>query len=344
LLSNVYLVVLTAQENGTLPRGPVETGPLWFAGARLAFSTFGIRAWSTSWPRPKFIAYFSRVLSKCQHYALACTFDAIGRLLEDGHKAIHVWADSGPHFRGYAFISSLSYWVLSNHRIDLQVSWGAEGHMKSEVDQFFGRIAQALEAARRERMVSTIAQLCEACRIWREHSEIADETFIDYLPPDRKDVLRLQYKISDFPVGIKSFHSITFRLTDTRRRELFGRNTKVLTAVLAKVELLPHIYVPYFSFVPEVEKDNRDVVPAAALPAVPPAAPAEESGDEVDFDDSTAVPYSCQKVRGWKTSYRQECPEEFDMENFKCRLASKRKTMQLIQHRVDFKGRHGGDA
>ncbi len=69
VVQNFRLVLFCGEEINTLPVGPVEVSTVWYAQARLAFSTLGVKVWSTSVNEMHTV--LSRVMEKTSEYPMA---------------------------------------------------------------------------------------------------------------------------------------------------------------------------------------------------------------------------------------------------------------------------------
>ena len=74
------------QENGTLPRGPGEVGPLWRAQARLGYAVLSARFWSALLPMPGlWVTVVTRIVEKTGLWTANVMQAIIAKLYDLGH-------------------------------------------------------------------------------------------------------------------------------------------------------------------------------------------------------------------------------------------------------------------
>ena len=77
----------------------------------------------------------------------------------------------------------------------------------------------------------------------RNDSTIPTEVFVEYLPPDREEVVEPVLAAKALPVQLKACYHWKFSLCDLRRRTLRGQgaNKNVLTNIAAKALMISTI-------------------------------------------------------------------------------------------------------
>eukprot|EP00975_Prorocentrum_lima_P026074 5481727-Prorocentrum_lima.AAC.1 len=68
----------------SLPRGPEEVQGVFYANARLAFSTTGVCLWASDIPQKHYLAFMSRIVEKTTEYATSIIIDALQHPLVSG--------------------------------------------------------------------------------------------------------------------------------------------------------------------------------------------------------------------------------------------------------------------
>ena len=118
-----------------MPRGPVEIGPIWFAGSRLAYSTCGIKVWGAGQHNNgEWFIYVSRVVDKSCRYSMSILIDVLGRLNFEGVTDVTIWSDAGTHFRSYQMMGTICKHVMETYRCNFQLNYGLEKHFKNVCD------------------------------------------------------------------------------------------------------------------------------------------------------------------------------------------------------------------
>ena len=129
----------------TVPVGPVETAPIWFAPCRLGINVWAAHFWGKGIdPRGLWVVLISRVANHSAAYAIACTERALaiaaeraGDLANLGDR-IHSYSDGGPHFKCYRYIGSMACAAWVTAKKNLTLTFGAENHFKNPCDGLFG--------------------------------------------------------------------------------------------------------------------------------------------------------------------------------------------------------------
>ena len=87
----------------TLPIGPEESGPMWYARARLAVTTWGCLCWGAGVDkRGIHKIYVSRVMDRTAAFTIALLRDVLDGIDLSACTHINLWSDVGTHFRSYS--------------------------------------------------------------------------------------------------------------------------------------------------------------------------------------------------------------------------------------------------
>jgi hypothetical protein len=215
-------------------------------------------AWGDHLARPECTGIFSRVVEKTQEYTVACTIKLLSLYDLTNVETITIYMDTGPHYRAYRFISSMTLYITETLHRSAQFVFLTEHHGKGRVDALFARVTQAIDNACQRTMLKDIADVVLACQAWRAESTTGASTdrFIDFVPCPKIELpIQLLLK-SCFPVTIKSAYTFKFNINDARRKTLRGRFPKehVLTGLTATCHVLKELAsASYLTFYPELD-------------------------------------------------------------------------------------------
>ena len=110
-----------------MPIGPLESGPMWYAQARLAVTTWGCLVWGQGVAAEKEQhIYLSRVMDRTGPYTIALLDDLLGRLDLSGTTDIQLWSDTGTHFRSYQVLGTIGVEFVNKYRKNFHPAYGAE--------------------------------------------------------------------------------------------------------------------------------------------------------------------------------------------------------------------------
>jgi hypothetical protein len=316
-----------------VPRGPIETGPMFWANARLSITCFGAKVWGHGQGTGSYYCYFSRVQEKTAAFALALMFDLIGRISLSDATHIHVWADAGPHFRAYQFVSTLGVVVPTKYKRSISINFGQEHHLKGEVDAFFGRVSRYVDTLAHERMIVDTKDLVDACsECFRRRLTGSDEVFLDWFPPDKDDIQLITLR--NIPCKLRYCHQYKFSINDHRRKSLFSRGDPT---ILTGIDLACHIVQDHPAGVlrscfPQIKSQTK---------ATAPCEKAVDTDDEVEEHvKSSGFDQAVKLIGGWRTSYRKDTPETDTYIKYHRRLQRKRLGMAPAASSVPEASRH----
>ena len=180
------------KEKVNLPVGPREGGKWWYAGSRMTYQVWTCYV-KRRGRKPLYATYVSTVLECTPLFVVAMLEHFLASLrgtgVFDGIKRLHMWCDTGPHFRAYEFLSYWCVYVPKLLKIDAMLSFFAEHHGKGRVDAHFGHLSEWLRLAAAVAVISDAPGLVDA---WRKHAAQAYDdsgktaancTFVDFTPP-----------------------------------------------------------------------------------------------------------------------------------------------------------------
>lgn len=277
-----------------------------------------------------YIALLSRVMDKSQRYAFACIRECLNRVSLDSCHTICFHSDCGPHFRGHTLFGSLTVHTLGVAKKHLRIQFGAEHHMKSRVDGLFGRMGRAVQQGRQEAMLKTIGDVVQCCESFRlpPGPAASQEMYIDFVPLALAKLRLVRFKRTVMPIPIKSCYEYRIRHNDVRRTHLFGTGPRlhVLTAVTISCHMLRGCPAgAAMTYMPERDMDSHLGLPAP-----------DEASDEEEEKSNQQIAHDTKDEQGWRTSYRQQRPEEIQYTDLQHRLRWKRNRMTIAVDRHGF--------
>ena len=278
----------------------------------MGINNCGSLCWGDCCPEGgKWVVHSSRVIDKTIVYSFALAKDLLSRFDLSNIDRVVLWADTGPHFRAYSFISTLSHHVNTVLKKHMAFEFGVEHHFKGDCDGFFATLNRWKEEVALKEMICDVADLVSCYT--RKHAEMLsiepsrpDAEFIEFMPAQRSDYKLVNFKVSALPARIQSSYSWHFDVLDFRRKDFRGRgdNRNVLTGVGCHANLL---------------SDRRVMYDRAVHPIIVDV-PEEVGEDEAPEELLLAA---TKEYLGWKTSYRLAQPEAQKTEDMRPRLRRK---------------------
>jgi hypothetical protein len=215
----------------TLPRGPIMTSESFYANRRLGVNTLSFKIWGAE-RETEWITYSTRVMEKGSLMAIALFLDMMKRISLDGVQHVVSWSDVGRHFRSIRTLSTLGYLIpktyrngVTNFPLTMAFRFGAPKHFKNACDGHYGIQNHRTALVAQDRDIETIGDLIKA---WTEQDAMArangvvlpPETFIDFLPPPRKEVLAqsVLFTAKSLCQPVDSGFSWSFKCADKRRK------------------------------------------------------------------------------------------------------------------------------
>ena len=127
----------------TVPIGPVQISPIWFARSRLGINVFGCKVWGLGIQNPNgcWVLLVSRVGEHTTNYSVACLY----RILEvvgPADKLANHWRfffDKGPHFCSWNCLGTIGVGLHEKYMVAIDMIMGPENHFKNPCDGVFGR-------------------------------------------------------------------------------------------------------------------------------------------------------------------------------------------------------------
>ena len=138
-------VQLDFKENDSVPLAPEETQDMFWGSAHQAVTTLGfcVTHRKSTYPcniETRYFYYCTYIRDHTQLFAAVALKDLLERLnvqAEWCHR-LHVWADCGPHFRGYMFLWNLRSMVSRFHLSEAILHFHTEHHGKGRCNGQFG--------------------------------------------------------------------------------------------------------------------------------------------------------------------------------------------------------------
>lgn len=116
------------QEVVTVPRGPVESGPMWYAQARLGITVWAARIWgaATGGTTPEWHVFCTRVMARDATFSLALFRALLSKLDLSTTTNFCWWSDVGTHFRSYEVLGSVGALLTQEKRLHMHYRYGPE--------------------------------------------------------------------------------------------------------------------------------------------------------------------------------------------------------------------------
>jgi hypothetical protein len=188
--ANEAILTFDFKENIALNRGPLEGSKAFYD--RTMRSVLGcLLVWRDPASKCTKRQYIDSISSCLSHDSLAA-FEQIEAIVQRFVKhdlphvrTIHLWTDTGPHFRSAQSIGSVLFRLPSTTDLQVTQHYFIEGHGKSEVDAHFSLLSAWLREAITQRTIKTTDELMEALteRASAHHTnERVSCSFIKYEP------------------------------------------------------------------------------------------------------------------------------------------------------------------
>jgi hypothetical protein len=315
----------------------VEVAETWRAPARLAYTTMTICCWGIALPRVRFISFITRVMEKPGVLSIAIVTDCLAILKTEGILSsfdfVHIITDTGTHYRCNQFLAATAYTWPDAFRLSFRLTYQLEHHGKGRIDRYFGVLSHRKKEAASAHMLSTIADLIFHYRALGDKRVLKtfDETFVDYMPKPKKNVVSHFLHPGCLPALQQQCHHWTMSITDNRRLSLTGSglDKDVCTAILMKAHMLPTIAgVACRTSTPILATKAEDIAVAVL-------------DEAIDMPTSaSAMLGEIKDVGGWRCSYRTSTPEFPDEARLNRRLSWKRKGMDCVNDKIPTASRH----
>lgn len=151
---------------------------------------------TTGRPHNHYVDVISSSLTHDATFALECLHGVIQlHVLPHSLHTVHVWCDSGPHFRCSEFVAGVTCTLPAlhcMHRLSTHLHYFAEKHGKSSVDGHFSLLSRWLKQAAAQQQILTTSQLIDALRrqaashlqaVRRDGTSTHAITFMPHHPP-----------------------------------------------------------------------------------------------------------------------------------------------------------------
>jgi hypothetical protein len=284
----------------TFPRGPSESGPMWYAQARLAVTVWGCKVsgactnGETHWQ-----ILISRCMDRTAKFSVALIDQVLSMYNFDTTTDLTTWCDVGPHFRNYEVLGTLGTLVPQSLRLNTHVNFGPEAHFKTGVDGQFGLMDNTLNAVTMREEVHSMEQFHEAmvqgaALRATANPDGAKEFFHIFMPKPRHEIQTVSFKPSSLPVGIKDCHCWAFTIFDRRRKSFINTHNQV-TGVLCKALMvdptarMPKEFTVHATLQPKIVPTVTPIPAAAGSSTDLPGTIAAAIGGVVIVDPMDAI-------------------------------------------------------
>ncbi|OMJ17474.1 hypothetical protein AYI70_g5948 [Smittium culicis] len=143
LESNECVVIMDFKENFRIGGGPVEIGANFYSKSLISDLCFAVIYKKTENRLGyKYFNYLSEILSHDSKYVSECLSDLMKDQFMDQFSNVHLWSDSGPHFRSQELLYSIFFDFDSDFEKNFTLNFFAEYHGKSLVDGHFGCLSR----------------------------------------------------------------------------------------------------------------------------------------------------------------------------------------------------------
>jgi hypothetical protein len=345
------------EELVSLPIGPVETSPMWYARNRLGVTTWGCRVWgSGASTNGDWWCYLSRVVERTGSFTVTLLRHLLSSLDLSGSTNVCAWMDCGKHFRNRVVLGTVANNFVSEFRKHFHLRFGFESHFKNPVDGYFAELGARRRDSEKRCLLADVSDLVRcyeegyAAKKCELQGACPIEHIVEFVPPIKEHVAVTTFVARTMPSTVTGCYSWDFTLADQRRRQLVGRES-TLTGTLVRAQLL----VGSRCANEQTSAKCKVVVGSAACPdpsrvevmasgsseaavAGPEAGQSSEVAADVgaeaeDGEDGerAILAFDTQNHMGWRTSYRTMEEEKFKPGKFVMGL--RRKHYQLSRLR-----------
>ncbi|PWA02287.1 hypothetical protein BB558_001577 [Smittium angustum] len=202
--------------------GPVEIGSAFYSKSQISDLGF-----ATVYKDPegvikyKYFNYLSKVLSHDAKYVSECLSDLFNNEFFCRFNRIHLWSDSGPHFRSQELLYSVFVDLISQTDIVFTLNYFCEYRGKSIVDGHFGKLSI-------EVLKETFEQAAARFRLVYKNS--VDVVFRIYLQVIPRDV-KCRYLVDGFKAymsyGMRNDQLVGCPLSTLNPLEYIDLNVKI---------------------------------------------------------------------------------------------------------------------
>lgn len=227
------------KQKGYLPIADVETCGNFYGRSQVAVISIGFYWLSATGPRRRVVDVISSSITEDSHCSIAALREAINLLRDDhadalhltGFSRLHVWADTGSHFRSAEFAHFILVQLPEVYRnITPHLNFLVEKHGKNLRDQHFRCFRCYIRRSLPEGPIVTASQFRDALQKGHAACQAANRALgilvqqVDFyylnLPRTETYVLK-QIKISDFALhtAMKLAHGRLWCFTDSRYQQ-----------------------------------------------------------------------------------------------------------------------------
>jgi hypothetical protein len=258
---------------------------------------------------------------------------------------VALWSDRGTHYLCYDILCSGGYVWPTQFKLNFDMLFGLESHMKGILDAIFGAMQRIKAEVSKSTWLYTVGDVAQALtnhfeqQVMKGYDSSMFE-FIDFMPAMKKcDVGLRRFRLSSLPVKIKDCYHWSFTWNDNRRKNLHGGAFKSLyvSGILAKAHILP--------YAPASIANTRAGRFENVLKLMPPGeieADAEADPEDIHYENASDVPMTTTVSDGWRLAYRRDKPDcpETSPHIVLNRLAKKSKSIQSVKHLLGDSQRH----
>lgn len=122
-----HLAKYPLKEVMTFPRGPSESGPMWYAQARLACTIWGCRVWGAATNgEVHYRVFMSRVMDRTGVFSVALLDELLTLYDWTTTKDLVIWSDVGTHFRNYEVLGTAACKYTEQLKCNVHYNYGPE--------------------------------------------------------------------------------------------------------------------------------------------------------------------------------------------------------------------------
>ena len=177
-----------------MPRGPDESGPMWYAQARLAVTQWAAMAWGACTAGEKEVEWhvvLSRVMDRTASFSISLIDFLLEKVDLSGTTDLCIWSDVGTHFRNWAYLGTIAHKYPEKLKINTHVKWGPEAHFKNPCDGKFGELKHALSQTTLKKTIKDVDELKLAYEHFGEFQRnsnplLPKSNFYSFMPPPKE--------------------------------------------------------------------------------------------------------------------------------------------------------------
>ena len=184
-------------EISSLPVGPIEVSTIWFARARLAYSTLVVKFWSAATegkePINEMHTYVGRTMEKTSKYPLAVLKDVLQKRPDlAAFNQLTLWSDGCGQFKSREVVGTTAFdFAHAFGWEEVETSYTAPKHGKSPLDGHMGVLSKVKESVALRKMLLEICDVVDAFRAYFDREAIIHPTqpkhvVTEFIPAEKR--------------------------------------------------------------------------------------------------------------------------------------------------------------